>query len=111
MFTHTHHILDNITNYICDWLLDYDNARYDANESFHRKQSRYNKRRPHEKQCSSGGHRRHRYCKGQHQTIHVWLRAFYGYLEALQMQGNNYYAFQKVYFIKYDNWCDTANND
>ena len=37
-------------------------------------------------------------------------RAFYGYLEFFGMQEINYYAFQKMYFIKYSNWCDAVNN-
>ena len=72
--SHTHHILDNITNYMCDWLLDYDDTWYDTNGPFRRKRSGYNKRWPHEKQCSSGRHGRCRCRKRQYQTTHVRLR-------------------------------------
>ena len=40
----------------------------------------------------------------------LYARVFYGYLEAAVMQENHYYAFQKMDFIKYSNWCDTVNN-
>lgn len=39
----------------------------------------------------------------------LYAHVIYGYLEAAVMKENNYYAFQRIYFTKYSNWCDTAN--